>query len=365
VFRFVIWLARRIGSGSQRAEQVPSMPVTVIQGAGVQGTGARMVTVRLPDGRLVEGEPAGGGPDGPDAPRNPTVVLVGQPGDGTGQPGGPRRHWYSGVPRWIRWGVPAVVIALIFRRIVAWAVLAVLSGALHLFGANVSLPHVTFGWPWSSSSASSSTTLVGPLVLDKIQGIDKPALGSSTFDFMFTHSVNKPLGILPCWYSATFSAVGHASATVDLNPGPSWWKPSTGHYVLKVLSKPTGTTPGQVSVSMALPLPQLPQSVHDVSVDNTLSKPVSTDHSWTYPGVACGVVVKPQFSQSVLYSQAQQEAFKQATTVTGVTQPLIAAAEKEASTIIGGNFITPTLNSLHYKVSKFTIRWIAPPAPPG
>jgi hypothetical protein len=170
------------------------------------------------------------------------------------------------------------------------------------------------------------------------------------------------MGILPCWYSATFYAVGRASATVDLNPGPAWWKPSTGHYTLRVLSKPSGTTPGQVTVSMALPLPQLPQSVHDVSIDNTLSKPVSSDHSWTYPGLACGVLLKPQFSQSVLYAQAQGEAFQQATTVKGVTQPLIAAAEKEATTIIGGSFITPTLNALNYKVSRFTIRWV-PPSP--
>jgi hypothetical protein len=354
VFRFVMWLARRLGSGHQPADQAGAMRLSQV--SVVQGATSQLVTVRLPDGRLVEGEPTGGGGAqraGEGAPVNPTVVLV-------GQPGGPRRRWYSRIPRWVRWGVPIVIVLAFFRRIVAWAVLAVLSGTLHLFGASISLPHVTFGWPWSSSSTSTSTTLVGPLVLQKIEGIDKPALGSTTFNFMFTHSVSKPMGFLPCWYSATFSAIGHASATVNLNPGPSWWKASTGHYVLRVLSKPSGSMPGQVSVTMALPLPQLPQSVHDVSVDNTLSKPVSSDHSWTYPGVACGVLVKPQFSQSVLYAQAQDEAFKQATTVKGVTQPLIAAAEKEADTIIGGNFITPTLNSLNYKVSKFTIRWIAP-----
>jgi hypothetical protein len=72
------------------------------------------------------------------------------------------------------------------------------------------------------------------------------------------------------------------------------------------------------------------------------------------------VLIKPQFAQSVLYAQAQSEAFKQATTVKSVTQPLIAAAEKEAATIIGGNFITPTLNALNYKVSQFTIRWVPP-----
>jgi hypothetical protein len=248
-----------------------------------------------------------------------------------------------------------VIVGVFFRRIVAWAVLAVLSAGLHLFSANVHLPHVTFGWPWSSTTTNA---LVGPLVLEKIEGIDKPALGTAHFDFTFTRMVNKSFGFLPCWYSATFYAVGHASATVDLNPGPAWWKPSTGHYALRVLSKPSGTIPGRVSVTMALPLPQLPQSVHDVSIDNTLSKPVSSDHSWTYPGLACGVLIKPQFSQSVLYAQAQSEAFQQATQLASVTKPLIAAAEKEATTIIGGNFVTPTLNALNYKVSQFTIRWV-------
>jgi hypothetical protein len=357
VFRSLTWLARRLWSG----RSAPG------QDAPGQAT-AQYVTVRLPDGTsyAAGGEPGGpGGPGGSGrsggSQQNPTLVIV--PAAGGPQP--PRRHWYSGIPRWLRWTVVIVILLAIFRRIAAWAALAVLSGALHLFGISASLPHVSFGWPWSSSGTTTSTTLVGPLVLQKIEGIDKPALGSTTFDFQFTHSVSKPIGILPCWYSATFSAVGHASATVDLNPGAAWWKPAAKHYVLKVLTKPSGTTPGRVSVTMSLPLPQLPQSVHDVSVDNTLSKPVSSDHSWTYPGLACGAIVKPQFTDTVLYAQAQQEAFTQATTVTSVTKPLVAAAEKEASTIIGGNFVTPTLNALNYKVSQFTINWVAPSAANG
>jgi hypothetical protein len=349
VFRFVIWLARRLRSGHQSR----------LSSAAVQGASAGLVTVQLADGRLVQGErvESRAGARG----LNPTVILTGPPG---GSPP-PRRRWYSWIPRWLRWTAVIVIVGVVFRRVVAWAVLASLSAALHLVGANVHLPHVSFGWPWSSSSTTTSTTLVGPLVLQKIEGIDKPALGTTTFNFLFTHSVSHSIGVLPCWYSATFYAVGKASATVDLNPGPAWWKPSTGHYSLRVLSKPTGTAPGQVTVTMALPLPQLPQSVHDVSVDNTLSKPVSSDHSWTYPGLGCGVLLKPQFAQSVLYAQAQNEAFQQSTTVKGVTQPLIAAAEKEASTIIGDNFVTPTLNSLDYKVTQFTIRWIAPSAANG
>jgi hypothetical protein len=343
-----------------RIQKSPASKRRSAPGATGQPT-RQMVTVRLPDGRLVQGErlaegPAGGNPRGASGD-NQTLVLM-------TPPGGPRyprrRRWFHFIPRWVRWTAVIVIVGVIFRRAVAWAVLAALSGALHLFGASLHLPHVTFGWPWSSTT--TATTDVGPLVLQKIEGVDKPALGTTTFNFLFTHSVSKPMGFLPCWYSATFYAVGRASATVNLNPGPSWWKPSTGHYVLRVLSKPTASTPGTVSVALALPLPQLPQSVHDVSIDNTLSKPVSSDHSWTYPGLACGVLIKPQFTQSVLYAQAQTEAFQQATTLKSVTQPLIAAAERQAATIINGNFITPTLAALHYRVTQFAIHWISPPA---
>jgi hypothetical protein len=279
-----------------------------------------------------------------------------------GQPAGPgpeyprRRHRF--LPRWAVWTIVIAIAALFFRRIVAWAVLAALSAALHLFGFNVNLPHVSFGWPWSS--ATTTNTLVGPIVLQKIEGIDKPALGTDTFNFVFTRKVTKNIGFLPCWYSASFYAVGRASATVDLNPGTAWWKPSTGHYRLRVLAQPAGAAAGKLAITMALPLPQLPQSVHDVSIDNTLSTPVSTDHSWTYPGLACGALIRPQFAQSTLYAQAQTEAFNQATTLPSVTKPLIAAAEKEATTIIRDNFIAPTAGALHYSVTSFSIRWVRP-----
>ncbi len=217
------------------------------------------------------------------------------------QPEQPRRHrrWPRRplVLRWAKWAALAVLAGLFFRRAVAWAVLAALSAALHLFGVNVNLPHLRFGWPWQSISAGTTTnTLVGPLVLQKIEGISRPALGTENFNLVFTHTVSKNIGLWPCWYSGTFAAVGHASSTVNLNPGPAWWKQSTGHYQLRVLRAAAPGTPGRLAVSMALPLPQLPQSVHDVTVDNTLSKPISTDHSWTYPGLGCGVLIQPQFA---------------------------------------------------------------------
>jgi hypothetical protein len=316
------------------------------------------VTVQLADGQFAHGRVVERRADGEvgDGPYHPTIVMVGQPG-GPG-PEYPRRRWHQVVPRWATWTIVIVIVLLFFRRLAAWALLAALSATLHLFGANVNLPHVTFGWPWSSGSTTN--TLVGPIVLQKIEGIDKPALGTENFNFVFTRKVTKNIGFLPCWYSASFYAVGRASATVDLNPGTAWWKSSTGHYQLRVLSKPAGTIAGKLAITMALPLPQLPQSVHDVAIDNTLSSPISTDHSWTYPGLACGALIKPQFSQSVLYAQAQTEAYSRATTLPSVTKPLIAAAEKQATTIIRDNFIAPTVGALNYNVATFTIRWVPP-----
>jgi hypothetical protein len=277
----------------------------------------------------------------------------------------PRRRWprrlRPHVPRWLKWTAILLVAGLIFRRAVAWVVLAALSGALHLFGVNVELPHIKFGWPWQSVTAGTTTNvLVGPIVLQKIEGISRPALGTENFNFVFTRTVNKSVLFWPCWYSATFYAVGRASATVDLNPGPAWWKPSTGHYQLRVLRHAAPGTTGELAVSMALPVPQLPQSVHDISVDNTMSQPVSASHSWTYPGVGCGVLIRPQFAQSVLYAQAQSVAFYQATHLASVTGPLIGAAENEATVMIRDNFIQPTVNALGYKLTQFSIRWVAP-----
>jgi hypothetical protein len=198
-------------------------------------------------------------------------------------------------------------------------------------------------------------------VLQKIQGISRPALGTENFNFTFTHKVSKGIGIWPCWYSATFATVGHASATVDLNPGPAWWKPATGHYRLQVLSRPAGGVPGRVSVAIVLRRPQLPQSVHDVTVDDTMSHPIDVQHSWTYPGLGCGALIRPQFSESVLYGQAQNLAFTQVKQNPKVTGPLISAAEAQAARMIENNFIQPTVNALGYTLADFAIHWSAGP----
>jgi len=265
------------------------------------------------------------------------------------------------VARWLTVGA-VVVAGLIFRKALAWLVIAALSGLLHLVGLNVHLPHIKLGWPWQSISAGSSTDVaVGPWVLQSIEGIAKPALGTENFSFTFTHKVTKSIGFWPCWYSGTFAASGRASATVDLNPGAGWWAPSTGHFVLRVLSRPVPGAAGTVAVTLVLPPPQLPQSVHDITVDDTFSHPIDTQHSWTYPGLGCGALIKPQFAESVLYAQAQNLAFHQATHNPQVTRPLISAAKTEAAQIIRYNFIQPTVNALGYTLTRFSIRWSGAP----
>ena len=295
-------------------------------------------------------------PPRPDLPRQPTR----EPRTMPFRPEQVRRR--PRIPRKLKWAALLILAALIFRKAIAWAVLTALGATLHLVGINMHLPHVSFGWPWQSVSAGTTTdTDVGPWVLQKIQGISRPALGSENFNFTFTHKVSKSIGIWPCWYSATFATVGHASATVDLNPGPAWWKPATGHYRLQVLSRPAGGAPGRVSVAIVLPRPQLPQSVHDVTVDDTMSRPIDVQHSWTYPGLGCGALIRPQFAESVLYGQAQNLAFTQVRHNPKVTGPLTSAAEAQATRMIENNFIQPTINALGYTLADFAIRWSAGP----
>src|SRR5258708_245028 len=154
--------------------------------------------------------------------------------DSTG-PSGPCRSCWASITRpsprhscQNRTKADLVVAGLIRRRAVAAVTLMALSGALHLVGINVHLPHVKLAWPWQTISAGTTTnTDLGPWVLQKIEGISKPALGQANFTFFFTHKVSKSIGPWPCWYASTFYAVGHASATVDLNPGPAWWTPAS------------------------------------------------------------------------------------------------------------------------------------------
>jgi hypothetical protein len=255
-----------------------------------------------------------------------------------------------------------LVTLLIFRRVLASVILMAMSAGLHLIGLDVHLPSVRFGWPWQTVAAGrTSNVSVGPWVLQKIEGNSRPALGTANFTFTFTHKVSKSLGIWPCWYSSTFYAVARASATVDLNPGPAWWRPSTGHYQLRVLSRPEAGRAGRVSVQMVLPSPRLPQSAQDVTINNFPSKPLSTQHSWTYPGMGCGVLLRPQFAESVLYSQAQQLAFSRATHDGQITTPLVASAKAQAVKTVRDNFVQPTVNALGYRLAQFTIRWASAP----
>jgi hypothetical protein len=301
--------------------------------------------VRLLSGQLPSPRSRDTGDGSPDPDRT---------GRDPGRRGGRRRR----IPLWIKWGAPLVLAGLIFRRAVAYAVLVALSGVLHLIGINVDLPHIKFGWPWQTITAGTTTnTDLGPWVLQKIEGISKPALGQANFNFVFTHKVSKNVGPFPCWYASTFYAVGHASATVNLNPGSSWWAKGTGHYKLQILKAPEAGKPGAAAVSMVLPTPQLPTSANQVTINNIPSKPLDTQHSWTYPGLACGLVIQPQFSPAILYAQAQQIAYSKAVHDPQITRPLISTAESQATQTIRNNFVQPTVNAFGYTLDRFTLSW--------
>ncbi len=305
--------------------------------------------------------PQAGGPAGFGSPASWTGYVAPAPARPGLRPDGPRPRRRR-IPRRVTWIAVLAVAGLIFRKAIASVVLVGLSAALHLVGVNVHLPRIKLAWPWQTITAGTTTnTDLGPWVLQRIEGISRPALGRANFTFFFTHKVSKNIGPWPCWYASTFYAVGYASATVDLNPGPAWWAPATGHYQLQVLSRPLNGNPGQVAVTMVLPPPQLPQSAHDVTIDNLPSRPIATQHSWTYPGFGCGLLLRPQFAESVLYAEAQQIAYYKSTHVQQVTRPLIASAETQAELTIRDNFIQPTVNAFGYTLQRFSIRWAAAP----
>ena len=333
-------------------------PGLVPAGAGSGGGTARAARAPAPPGR--RGPAAETWPDQP-ADAAAELIMPSAPAPGSapapaGPPGRPRPDWRR--RRRLAWAAGLAAVVLVFRRALASVLLAALAGTLHLVGINVHLPHISFGWPWQSIAAGHSTsTEVGPWVLQKIEGISRPALGQASFDFLFTHRVSKSIGPWPCWYASTFYAVGRASATVDLNPGASWWQPAAGHYRLRILRRPAGGVPGRVSVAMVLPAPQLPQSPHQVTVDTMASRPVSVQHSWTYPGLGCGTVLRPQFPQSVLYAEAQRMAYTKARSSPQVTRPLISSAEAMATRTIRDNFVQPTVNALGYRLAAFSLSW--------
>ena len=102
--------------------------------------------------------------------------------------------------------------------------------------------------------------------------------------------------------------------------------------------------------------------MHDVAIDNIPSKPMDTQHSWTYPGFGCGVVLRPQFSAVGAVRAGPADRLLQGRArSTGHAAADQARAEAEATQTIRDNFIQPTVNAFGYTLDRFTVRWAASP----
>lgn len=286
-----------------------------------------------PGGRWTGGRRFGGGPNGPSSSR-----------------GGARRLF------------AICVAALIVIPVVLFAANGVkgLEWGLGKLGIHMIHPH-------SPLKTVTTNTIIGNAIVTSVRGVDQPALGEADFNFDYTHKVDKSALLFKCWYSQTYHAQAHASAYVNLNPGKAWWaKP--GNYTMSRTGK-------QVSVTLSLPQPTLPD-VHQVAIDNTTSGPIGKpDHSFTYPGLGCGALINPHFSNDEMGKDMQEIAYALATghaiTLDGITmQPgapsaatirskVLAAAEAEAVTMYTNDFIGPTLTRLGYHLRQpVTIKWV-------
>ena len=88
---------------------------------------------------------------------------------------------------------------------------------------------------------------------------------------------------------------------------------ASGHYLLQVLSRRWRVSPAGWRSASCCRSRSCRRRCTTSRSTTPLSHPIDTQHSWTYPGFGCGTLLKPQFSASVLYAQAQNLAFYQAT----------------------------------------------------
>ena len=91
-------------------------------------------------------------------------------------------------------------------------------------------PRIRFGWPWQSITSGTTTNIdVGPGCSRRSRASPGPGPGPGELQLRVHAQRLEEHRLLAVLIPATFYAVGHASATFNLNPGPTWWKPSTGH----------------------------------------------------------------------------------------------------------------------------------------
>jgi len=223
------------------------------------------------------------------------------------------------------------------------------------------LPHISFSSP--VGPAATTITNVGPVILNRLEGLADPAPAEANYSFSF--QIQKTRKILWFWtvgFADTYYVSGEGYAQVLLNPGSAYWKQHPGAFDLTVVRRPVAEAngsvrPGDITLAVMLPQPSLPRSVSGVRLD-PVSGPVSGAAHWI--GCAfhqsCGaaglahVYFTPQVEQMIAYEKL--------TCVAGGDHGLAAAARQEAYSTIYG-WLGKFSGALHYHLS-FSISWILP-----
>jgi hypothetical protein len=221
------------------------------------------------------------------------------------------------------------------------------------------LPHISISSP--VGPPKTSVTNIGPVIRNRLEGINNPA--PAVANYLFDFQIKRTRTILWFWtvgFSDTYHVSGEGYSRVLLNPGGSYWKQHPDAFALTVNKQPVtaangSVRPGDITLVVTLPQPNLPRSTADVRLDPT-SGPISGAAHWIgcVAHQSCGAadLAKVYFTPQV----EQMVAYQKLTCVAGHDQALAAKARQEAYSTIYG-WLSKFSQALHYNL-KLSINWV-------
>lgn len=249
------------------------------------------------------------------------------------------------------------------RRLIEYGIIVVaLLLALQFVGSQfkwLHLPHISISSP--VGPPKTSITNIGPVIRNRLEGISNPA--PAVANYLFDFQIQRTRTILSFWtvgFADAYHVTGEGYARVLLNPGGGYWKQHPNAFKLTVVKQPVtaangSVRPGDITLVVTLPQPDLPRSTADVRLDPT-SGPIPGAAHWI--GCAfhqsCGAADLAQvyFPPTV----ETMVAYQKLTCVAGHDQSLAAKARQEAYSTIYG-WLNKFSQALHYNL-KLSINWV-------